>query len=149
MNILIFLFLPLAAHGDAPCQHLSVNSAEIHMVDANHDGSSRTGYIGNGHGLTKMGVIGADRAEQGNRAETTALTESDDLLFYFSSHAQAVGVTSGPTMTPWLELRPIGEVEHGVLTKKSEPAPGGEDRACSRSAVNVPASAPAPLSGDV
>lgn len=149
MNILIFLFLPLAAHGDAPCPQLSVNSTEIQMVAANHHGSMRTGSIGNGHDLIEMGVIGAGKAEQGNRAGTVAGTESDDLLFYFSSHAQAVGDTSGPTMTPWLELRPIGEVEQGVLTGTSEPAPGGEDHACSRSAVNVPASAPAPLSGDV
>ncbi len=144
MNILIFLFLPLAAHGEVPCPQFSVNSTEIQMVAANH-----LGYGRNGHDLIETGVIGAGKAEQSKRAATVARIESDDLLFYFSSHAQAVGDTSGPTMTPWLELRPIGQVEEGVLTGTSEPAPVGGDHACSRSAVNVPASAPAPFSGDV
>ena len=144
MNILIFLFLPLAAHGDVPCPQLSVNSMAIQRVAANYHGSKRSGPD-----LIETGVIGAGKAKQGNRLETVVSAESDDLLFYFSSHAQAVGDASGATLTPWLELRPIGEIERGVLTGTGEPAPGGEDHACSRSAANVPASAPAPLSGDV
>ncbi|UCH47958.1 MAG: hypothetical protein JSU95_18300 [Betaproteobacteria bacterium] len=144
MNILMILFLPLVVHGTMSCPQHVTTSMEIQMVAANRHASIGNGSFGSDDGLIETGVRGTDKPERDLYSETAAPADSD-LLFYFSSHAQAVGDTTGPTMTPWLELRPIGDVEQGVLSGTSEPAPVGSDPACSRTAAHVPAR----LSGEI
>ena len=142
MNILVMLFFPLVAHGYGHCPPHMTNATEIQMVAANRHGV-------NGHDLVETSVFGRDTAKQGATGEAVVRAESDDLLFYFSSHAQAVGDAEGPTMTPWLELRPIGYVEQRVLGGSGDPAPVGDADSCSRSAASGPASGRTTLSGDV
>jgi len=126
MNILTLLFLPLVAQGHAQCPPHVMNTVEIQMVAANRHGVS-------GQGLVETGIFDTDIVEQGALGEANTQSDLDDLLFYFSSHAQAVGDSTGPTMTPWLELRPIGYVEQGVLGRTSDPAPVANKSTASQS----------------
>ena len=134
MNILMAMFLSLAAHGPAACSQFSANSTEIHMVAA-----SRLG-----HNLVESGVNGTDQLTiRHGAAKASDDASADDLLFYFSSHAQAVGDTPGSILTPWLELRPIGDVVQGGTPAAGDPASqphGNGPGACSWSAAGAPSS---------
>ena len=154
MNILMILLLPMAAHGDLPCSQYLTNTTEIQMVVADRDSSNGHGAFPDGvgqagQGLTQMGVLGKGKPTQANYAGKVAAAMPDDLLFYMASHAQAVGDTSGPTMTPWLELRPIGYVGHEVLQGTDERAPVNDEYACARSAAHTAAPGSASLRGGV
>jgi hypothetical protein len=149
MNILMILLLPLVVHGDEPCPQLSTASMNVQMVAANRQGADGHVSVRNGHDLIETGASLPRGSEQSDYAGTAEHPGPGDLLFYFSSHAQAVGDTSGPTMKPWLELRPIADVEQAGLSGASEPVAVGEDHACSRSAAHAPAFASARLAGDV
>ncbi len=134
MNILMAVFLSLAAHGPAACSQFSANSTEIQMVAASRLGHNlvESGVNGTHHGTTRY--VAADATDDAS---------ADDLLFYVSSHALAVGDTPGPILTPWLELRPIGDVVQGGTPTAGDPAsqPHGKGAsACSWSAAGAPAS---------
>lgn len=142
MNILAILFFPMTLPGDLPCSQPVTNTMDVQMVVADrHDLS------GNRQDLLYSDLNRAARARQTDDSGAIAGADTDDLIFYLSSHAQAVGDTSGSTMTPWLELRPISAVGRGALNGPVQATPVIDGGACARSATYVPASDPASPSG--
>ncbi len=154
MNILMILLLPMAAHSDLPCPQGMTNTTEFQMVVADAHASDGQGAVRlaadrDGHDLSGTGVFGTGGPAQANYAGKDAAAGSDDLLFYVASHAQAVSFSSGPTMTPWLELRPIGYVERHALQAAGESTPLSDERTCARSAAHAPAPGSVALRSDL
>ncbi len=154
MNILMILLLPMAAHSDLPCPQGMTNTTEFQMVVADAHASDGKGSVRlaadrDGQDLSGTGVFDTGGPAQANYAGNDAAAGSDDLLFYVALHAQAVSISSGPTMTPWLELRPIGYVERHALQAAGESTPLNDEHACARSAAHAPAPGSAALRSDL
>lgn len=154
MNILMILLLPMAAHSDLPCPQDMTNTIEFQMVAADRHASDgqdtmRQGADRDGHDPSGTGVFGTGGPARANYAGENAAAGSDDLPFYVAWHAQAVSISSGPTMTPWLELRPIGYVERHALQGAGESSPVSGEHACARSAAHAPAPGSAALRSDI
>jgi len=142
MSIVIILLLSVASYPDLTCSQVSTNGAQIQPVVAIGGAAGR---------FQELAVTSRHGPEPVFDTVSKAHAESEDLLFYFSSHAQAVDDTSGANLTPWLGLRPIGEASRSVLsgTSDSAQAPAGKrDKACSWSPGGAASHEPLPASGN-
>lgn len=94
MNILLAVFFSAALQTSGPCFETSGKSNWLRSVTARLQRPVRD----------ETGLIGAPGAERRGFGVSETNGNREDLLFYFSSHAQAVNELSEASWTPWLWL---------------------------------------------
>lgn len=110
MDTLTSMILAASLQLGLPCFETSVTPAQFQSMAA----SVRS------HALMPESdeVAGAMRPAVTAASDTYA--DSEDLLFYFASHAQVVGDFSQAPSTPWLELRSLADLGLRPFSERSQ-----------------------------
>lgn len=120
MNILAILFLSVAANPALTCARTSADAADFQLVAATQQSPESASV------LDGVGPVSSDTLLH---ASTIADVQAEDLGFYFSAHSQVVHGAPSSTLTPWLELRPIGDVMQRTFSETTEPVLGPAEAA--------------------
>ncbi len=114
MDIFASMFLAAALQAWPTCLVASTQSGHAQSGHA-QSGQAQSGqaqHIGADflqRFQTDKTKVEADGTQLRNLAGPETYGDSEDLLFYSSVHAQAVGDLSGTPLTPWLELRSLAD----------------------------------------
>jgi len=113
MNILMLLLVSLATYPAVTCDQVATKTQELQSLVAAGQDVDR---------VISTGVSFWRNPGPAPFPGSDAHGEVDALLFYVSSHAQALSENAGPTPTSWIALRPMGDVRQPVFFGATDPA---------------------------